>query len=82
MAAMRTALAAVCALAPLHAADPATAATDFQVYPGTQVPPEVERVYERGLKFLVASQNADASLPGQYGSERTGRTSCAETSTS
>ena len=42
---------------------------DFQVYRGTQVPPEVERVYEKGLKFLVGAQNADGSLPGQYGSE-------------
>ncbi len=42
---------------------------DFQVYRGTQVPPEVERIYEKGLKFLVGAQNADGSLPGQYGSE-------------
>jgi len=54
---------------PVFAADPPPAVTDYQVYRGTQVPPEVERVYERGLKFLVASQNADGSLPGQYGSE-------------
>src|SRR5689334_3292178 len=33
----------------------ASAATDFQVYRGTQVPPEVERIYERGLKFLSTS---------------------------
>lgn len=43
--------------------------TDFQVYRGTQVPPEVERIYEKGLKFLVSAQNSDGSLPGQYGSE-------------
>ncbi len=43
--------------------------TDFQVYRGTQVPPEVERIYEKGLKFLSTTQNADGSLPGQYGSE-------------
>jgi hypothetical protein len=30
--------------------------TDFQVYRGTQVPPEVERIYEKGLKWLVAAQ--------------------------
>jgi hypothetical protein len=43
--------------------------TDFKVYRGTQVPPEVERLYEKGLKFLVSSQNADGSFPGQYGTE-------------
>jgi hypothetical protein len=47
----------------------ASAATDFQVYRGTQVPPEVERIYERGLKYLNSAQNADGSLPGQYGTE-------------
>jgi prenyltransferase beta subunit len=44
-------------------------AMDFQVYRGTQVSPEVERLYEKGLKFLVSSQNADGGFPGQYGSE-------------
>ena len=43
--------------------------TDFQVYRGTQVPPEVERIYEKGLKYLSTAQNADGSFPGQYGSE-------------
>jgi len=43
--------------------------TDFQVYRGTQVPPEVERIYEKGLKYLVSAQNADGSFPGQYGNE-------------
>ena len=43
--------------------------TDFQVYRGTQVPPEVERIYEKGLKWLVTAQNADGSFPGQYGTE-------------
>ncbi|MEQ1852627.1 MAG: prenyltransferase/squalene oxidase repeat-containing protein [Chthoniobacteraceae bacterium] len=43
--------------------------SDFQVYRGTQVAPEVERIYEKGLKYLVAAQNADGSLPGQYGTE-------------
>lgn len=47
----------------------ATSVTDFKVYRGTQVPPEVERIYEKGLKFLVSAQNADGSFPGQYGSE-------------
>lgn len=61
-------LAACCALPVLRAETPAVA-SDFQVYRGTQVPPEVERIYERGLKFLVASQNADGTFPGQYGSE-------------
>src|SRR5829696_968451 len=48
---------------------PAGSTMDFQVYRGTQVSPEVERLYEKGLKFLVSSQNADGSFPGQYGSE-------------
>ena len=57
-----------CAFCPvLRAQQPAT--TDFQVYRGTQVPPEVERIYEKGLKFLVAAQNADGTFPGQYGTE-------------
>ena len=43
--------------------------TDSQVYHGTQVPSEVERIYEKGLRFLVSSQNADGSFPGQYGTE-------------
>ena len=43
--------------------------TDFQVYRGTQVPPEVERIYEKGLKWLSAAQNADGSFPGQSGTE-------------
>ncbi|MDQ3623206.1 MAG: terpene cyclase/mutase family protein [Verrucomicrobiota bacterium] len=44
-------------------------AQDFSVYRGTQVPPEVERIYERGLQFLAASQNEDGSFPGNYGAE-------------
>jgi hypothetical protein len=44
-------------------------ATDFQVYRGTQVPPEVERIYERGLRYLSSAQNADGAYPGQYGTE-------------
>jgi prenyltransferase beta subunit len=48
---------------------PASSTMDFQVYRGTQVPPEVERLYEKGLKFLVSAQNADGGFPGQYGSE-------------
>jgi hypothetical protein len=43
--------------------------TDFQVYRGTQVAPEVEKIYEKGLKYLVAAQNSDGSFPGQYGTE-------------
>ncbi len=42
---------------------------DLNVYRGTQVPPGVERIYERGLQFLVASQNDDGSFPGNYGTE-------------
>ncbi|MHA3772358.1 prenyltransferase/squalene oxidase repeat-containing protein [Verrucomicrobiota bacterium sgz303538] len=44
-------------------------AQDLNVYRGTQVPPQVERIYERGLQFLVASQNEDGSFPGNYGNE-------------
>lgn len=55
-------LAIVTALQPL-------AAQDLNVYRGTQVPPQVERIYERGLQFLVASQTEDGSFPGNYGSE-------------
>lgn len=57
-----------CAFSSLSAQQPGTG-TDYQVYRGTQVPPEVERIYERGLKYLSTSQNADGSLPGQYGTE-------------
>ena len=59
------ALASILACAPVLSAQTA----DLQVYRGTQVPPEVERLYEKGLKFLVAIQNADGSFPGQYGTE-------------
>jgi prenyltransferase beta subunit len=44
-------------------------AQDLNVYRGTQVPPEVERIYERGLQFLVATQTEEGSFPGNYGSE-------------
>ena len=44
-------------------------AQDINVYRGTQVPPEVERIYERGLQYLVAAQNEDGSFPGNYGNE-------------
>ena len=62
---------AACALPLLFAAPAIVRAqtTDFQVYRGTQVPPEVERIYEKGLKFLTGAQNADGSFPGQYGTE-------------
>lgn len=44
-------------------------AQDLNVYRGTQVPPQVERIYERGLHFLVSAQNDDGSFPGNYGGE-------------
>ncbi len=44
-------------------------AQDLNVYRGTQVSPQVERIYERGLRFLVATQNAEGSFPGNYGTE-------------
>ncbi len=42
---------------------------DLNVYRGTQVSPEVERIYDKGLRWLAANQNEDGSFPGQYGSE-------------
>ena len=48
---------------------PQSTAQDLNVYRGTQVPPQVERIYERGLQFLVAAQNEDGSFPGNYGNE-------------
>jgi hypothetical protein len=44
-------------------------AQDLNVYRGTQVSPQVEKIYERGLQFLVAAQNEEGSFPGQYGTE-------------
>ncbi len=44
-------------------------AQDLNVYRGTQVPPEVERVYERGLEYLVKNQTEDGSFAGNYGHE-------------
>ena len=44
-------------------------AQDLNVYRGTQVPPEVERIYERGLQFLVAGQTEEGNYSDQYGSE-------------
>jgi len=60
---------AACALVFVAPAAVRAQTADFQVYRGTQVPPEVERIYEKGLKFLVAAQSADGSFPGQYGTE-------------
>ena len=61
----RAALATIVVTSPVLCAQ----TTDFQVYRGTQVPPEVERIYEKGLKYLTAAQNADGTFPGQYGTE-------------
>ena len=44
-------------------------AQDLNVYRGTQVAPEVECVYERGLHYLVESQAEDGTYPGNYGHE-------------
>ena len=44
-------------------------AQDTNLYRGTQVPPEVERIYTKGLKYLVQNQGEDGSYPGNYGGE-------------
>jgi hypothetical protein len=44
-------------------------AQDLNLYQGTQVSPEVERIYVKGLKYLVQNQNEDGSFPGNYGGE-------------
>ncbi|HEY2342647.1 MAG TPA: prenyltransferase/squalene oxidase repeat-containing protein, partial [Chthoniobacteraceae bacterium] len=45
-------------------------AQDQKMYLGTQVSPAVERIYTRGLQFLVQSQKDDGSFNGgQYGNE-------------
>jgi hypothetical protein len=44
-------------------------AQGLNVYRGTQVPPEVERVYEHGLEYLVKTQGEDGAFPGNYGHE-------------
>ena len=57
---------------PLAAQTPAPSAEavkDYQVYRGTQVSPEVEKIYEKGLRYLLRAQNDDGSFPGQYGTE-------------
>jgi len=44
-------------------------AQDLNVYRGTQVAPQVERIYEHGLQYLVKTQADDGSFPGNYGHE-------------
>ncbi len=63
-----TSLARAAAVFLLMLATPARA-QDLNVYRGTQVAPEVERIYERGLQYLVAAQNEEGSYAGNYGSE-------------
>ena len=63
---------AILSTLPLAAQSPpptVDAAKDYQVYRGTQVSPEVERIYEKGLRYLVRSQSDDGSFAGQYGTE-------------
>lgn len=60
---------AVVLLASMIGSGPLVAQQDLTVYRGTQVPPQVERMYERGLKFLKKSQNDDGSFAGTYGTE-------------
>jgi hypothetical protein len=41
-----------------------------EIFSGTEtVPPEVEKMYLKGVKFLVAAQNTEGTWPNQYGSE-------------
>lgn len=44
-------------------------AQDLNVYRGTQLPPQVETIYERGLQYLVTSQTQEGAFPGNYGQE-------------
>jgi len=44
-------------------------AQDLNVYRGTQVSPQLERIYEHGLQFLVAAQSDEGVFPGNYGNE-------------
>jgi Family of unknown function (DUF6288) len=63
-------LAALIGSASIAAAQaPSGAAQDLNVYRGAQVSPEVERIYEKGLRWLAANQLDDGGFPGQYGSE-------------
>ncbi len=57
------------AMATVSFAASAGHAQDLNVYRGIQVSPQVERVYEKGLQFLVANQTEEGSFPGNYGSE-------------
>ncbi len=59
----------IACLAPGPFLAPPARAQDLNVYRGTQVPAEVERIYERGLQYLAAAQNDDGSFPGNYGLE-------------
>jgi len=45
------------------------AAQDLNVYRGTQVAPQVEKIYEKGLQYLAASQTDEGTFPGNYGTE-------------
>lgn len=45
------------------------AGQDTNLYRGTQVPAEVERMYVKGLKYLVQNQAEDGTFPGNYGTE-------------
>ena len=56
----RSARAAAAALAVLAGAA-AGRAQDYRVYQGTDIPPEIETMYLRGLQHLVRSQSADGS---------------------
>jgi hypothetical protein len=59
----------VCATALLSFSIPSGQAQDLNVYRGTQVSPQVERIYERGLQYLLSTQSENGSYPGTYGSE-------------
>ena len=46
---------------------PNGSAQDEIIYEGGEIPAHIEAMYQRGLQFLLRSQNSDGSWPGRYG---------------